>query len=138
MSVFFLFGIQKELEKTIESHTHTSQPPVLTLTHPPIHPHHHNADNKSISIGRFIQESFTDNQYAMHNCSTLAGSSGTAILDAEGRFIGIHIGVSNSRITKKNKCFYAGDIFNKFIPVYSTPFNTFIHETLYQISIMNN
>ncbi len=92
--------------------------------------YHYNADNKSISIGRFIQESFLDNRYAMHNCSTLAGSSGAAILDAEGRLIGIHTGVVNLRITKKNKGFYTEDTFNKFIPVYSTAFNTFIHEAI--------
>jgi hypothetical protein len=92
--------------------------------------YHHNADSKSISIGRLIQESFSDNQYAMHNCSTLPGSSGAAILDAEGRFIGIHIGVANSRTTKKNKSFYTEETFNRFIPVYSTAFNLFIDEAI--------
>jgi hypothetical protein len=66
----------------------------------------------------------------MHNCSTLAGSSGSAILDAGGRFIGIYIGLVNSRITKKKKPFYTENTFNKLIPVYSTAFNTFIHEAI--------
>ncbi|CAF4430742.1 unnamed protein product, partial [Didymodactylos carnosus] len=61
----------------------------------------HNANHKSISIGRFIQESSSDSLYATHNCSTLSGSGGALMLDSEGNFAGIHIGVSKSRLNKK-------------------------------------
>jgi hypothetical protein len=36
---------------------------------------HHNINQKSVAIGRLIQESSSNNQYAMYNCSTLSGST---------------------------------------------------------------
>jgi V8-like Glu-specific endopeptidase len=92
--------------------------------------YHHNVDNKSISIGYLIEELSSNNNYGMHNCSTLAGSSGAVIVDSIGRFIGIHIGIVNSRISRKNEFFYTQDTFNKFIHVHSTAFKTFIHEAI--------
>ncbi|CAM4811475.1 unnamed protein product [Rotaria magnacalcarata] len=90
----------------------------------------HNVNNKSISIGYLIQESSSNSCYGMHNCSTLAGSSGAVIVDSIGRFIGIHIGIANSRISRKNEIVYTQDTFNKFIHVRSTAFNTFIDEAI--------
>jgi hypothetical protein len=127
-SNLFLVGYNGQIKKNdLDPYEHTKgfkNVSVDTLNY------HHNVDKKSISIGRFIQEWLSDTQYAMHNCSTLAGSSGSAILDAGGRFIGIYIGLVNSRITKKKKPFYTENTFNKLIPVYSTAFNTFIHEAI--------
>lgn len=90
----------------------------------------HHVNYKSISIGHFVQESSIDNQYAMHDCSTLSGSSGSLILDSTGRFVGIHIGVVNSRKEKTNEFFFNKETFNKFIPVNSTAFREFIHQTI--------
>ncbi|CAF5221061.1 unnamed protein product, partial [Rotaria magnacalcarata] len=90
----------------------------------------HNVNNKSISIGYLIQKSSSNSCYGMHNCSTLAGSSGAVIVDSIGRFIGIHIGIANSRISRKNEIVYTQDTFNKFIHVRSTAFNTFIDEAI--------
>ncbi|CAF4947734.1 unnamed protein product, partial [Rotaria sp. Silwood1] len=87
-------------------------------------------DNKSISIGYLIEESSSNNNYEMHNCSTLTGSSGAVIVNSIGRFIGIHIEIANSRISRKNEFFDTQDTFNKFIHVHSTPFKTFIHEAI--------
>ncbi|CAF3741378.1 unnamed protein product [Rotaria sp. Silwood1] len=87
-------------------------------------------DNKSISIGYLIEELSSNNNYEMHNCSTLTGSSGAVIVDSIGRFIGIHIEIANSRISKKNEFFDTQDTFNKFIHVHSTSFKTFIHEAI--------
>ncbi|CAF3924175.1 unnamed protein product [Rotaria sordida] len=52
--------------------------------------YHHNVDSKSISIGYLIEESSSNNNYGMHNCSMLTGSSGAVIVDSIGRFIDIH------------------------------------------------
>ncbi|CAF1485753.1 unnamed protein product [Rotaria sordida] len=92
--------------------------------------YHHNVDSKSISIGYLIEESSSNNNYGMHNCSMLTGSSGAVIVDSIGRFIDIHVEIANSRISRKNEFFYAQDTFNKFIHVHSTAFKTFIHEAI--------
>ncbi|CAM4801957.1 unnamed protein product [Rotaria magnacalcarata] len=92
--------------------------------------YNHDVDNKYISIGYLIEESSSNNNYGMHNCSTLAGSSGAVIVDSIERLIGIHIGIANARISRKNELFYTQDTFNKFIHIHSTAFNTFIHEAI--------
>ncbi len=66
----------------------------------------------------------------MHNCSTLAGSSGSVIVDSIGRFIGIHKGIANSRISRKNEFLYTQDTLNKCIYVHLTAFKIFIHEAI--------
>ncbi|CAF1050651.1 unnamed protein product [Rotaria sp. Silwood1] len=90
----------------------------------------HHVNNKSISIGRLIQEASLDNQYAMHDCSTLLGSSGALILDSTGKFVGIHIGVVNSRREKHDEFFFNKETFNKFVPVNSKSFCEFIHQSI--------
>ncbi|CAF4592379.1 unnamed protein product, partial [Rotaria sp. Silwood2] len=65
----------------------------------------HHVNNKSISIGRFIQDLSLDNQYAMHDCSTLLGSSGALILDST-------------------------ETLNKFVPVNSKAFREFILQSI--------
>ncbi|CAF2023911.1 unnamed protein product [Rotaria magnacalcarata] len=92
--------------------------------------YNHDVDNKYISIGYLIEESSSNNNYGMHNCSTLAGSSGAVIVDSIERLIGIHIGITNARISRKNELLYTQDTFNKFIHIHSTAFNTFIHEAI--------
>jgi len=92
---------------------------------------HHNANYKSISIGRLIESCSTSQyQYATHNCSTLRGSSGALMLDATGRFAGIHIGIINSRKGKYSDMFFNKETYNKFIPVDSKLFRKFIHQEI--------
>ena len=90
----------------------------------------HHVNNKSVSIGHLIGESSPDNQYAMHDCSTLSGSSGALILDSNGKFVGIHIGIANSRIDKKDDFFFNKETFNKLISVNSKPFREFIRQSI--------
>lgn len=90
----------------------------------------HHANYKSVSIGHLVQQSCLNNQYALHSCSTLSGSSGSLILDSTGKFAGIHIGVFNSRTEKGKKVFYNQETFNKFTPINSKAFRTFIEQTI--------
>ncbi|CAF1138399.1 unnamed protein product [Didymodactylos carnosus] len=90
----------------------------------------HNDNHKSISIGRFIQESSSDSLYATHNCGTLPGSGGALMLDSEGNFAGIHIGVSKSRLNKKREMFFNNETYNRFISVFSESFRTFINQSI--------
>ena len=73
----------------------------------------HNANYKSVSIGSTVnlQESSRQSAYAAHTCSTLSGSNGDVILDADGNFAGIHIGVANSRHSK-NQMFFNNETYN--------------------------
>ncbi|CAF1920712.1 unnamed protein product [Rotaria magnacalcarata] len=68
----------------------------------------HNANYKSVSIGSIInlQESSQETTYVTHTCSTLPGSSGGVLLDADGNFTGIHIGIANSRQSKNQEMFF--------------------------------
>jgi hypothetical protein len=92
---------------------------------------HHNANYKSISIGRLIESCSTSQyQYATHDCSTLRGSSGALMLDATGRFAGIHIGIINSRKGKYSDMFFNKETYNKFIPVDSKFFREFIDQEI--------
>ncbi|CAF1353390.1 unnamed protein product [Rotaria sordida] len=69
----------------------------------------HHVNYKSISIGNLIQESSSDNQYGMHNCTILPGSSGALIIGSAEQFV---------------------ETFNKFIPVNSKLFVEFIREAI--------
>jgi hypothetical protein len=91
---------------------------------------YHNVNHKSVSIGRLIEKSSSNNAYAMHSCSALRGSSGGIILDSNGRFVGIHIGIFNSRKNKQNQLFFNKETFNKFLPVTSTVFREFIKQSI--------
>ncbi|CAF4622145.1 unnamed protein product, partial [Rotaria magnacalcarata] len=52
------------------------------------------------------------------------------MIDSNGKFIGLHIGVTNSRRGKKDEMFFTGETFNRFIPIYSKEFRDFINETI--------
>ncbi len=67
---------------------------------------YHNINSTSISIGHFIKEEDENNQYCLHNCRTLPNSSGSIILDCNGKLAGIHIGVSHSRKKRSEKIFF--------------------------------
>lgn len=90
---------------------------------------YHKANCKSVSVGRLIDPCVTD-RYGAHNCTTLPGSSGSLMIDSNGKFIGLHIGVTNSRRGKKDEMFFTEETFNKFIPIYSKEFRGFINETI--------
>ncbi len=68
--------------------------------------HSHHVNYKSISIGNLIKEAFQNDPYALHDCSTLSGSSGSITLDCYGRLAAIHIGVYNSRKQNTNDIFF--------------------------------
>ncbi|CAF1350487.1 unnamed protein product [Rotaria magnacalcarata] len=91
---------------------------------------YHNVNHKSVSIGRLIQDSPSNDKHVMHSCSTLRGSSGGVVLYSTGKFAGIHIGVANSRKRKHNDVFFNKETFNKFLPVASTKFRQFIIESI--------
>lgn len=90
----------------------------------------HNANYRSVAIGRLIEEPSPETSYSTHSCSTLPGSSGAIILDVNGKFAGIHIGVSNSRQAKTQELFFNNETYNKFIPVVSKSFRCFVQESL--------
>ncbi|CAF1431894.1 unnamed protein product [Rotaria magnacalcarata] len=90
---------------------------------------YHNVNYKSVSVGRLINPCMTD-RYGAHDCTTLPGSSGSLMIDSNGKFIGLHIGVTNSRRGKKDEMFFTEETFNRFIPIYSKEFRDFINETI--------
>ena len=91
---------------------------------------HHQVNRKSVSLGRLLGEFPSQKQYAMHNCTSLAESSGSVTLDSTERFLGIHCGVSNSRQDKDKEFFFTEDTFNKFLSVDTTEFHEFIREAI--------
>lgn len=91
---------------------------------------YHNVNYKSISIGNLIQNPSIDNQYAMHSCSTLAGSRGAVVLDSFGRLAGIHIGVANSKKDNNDKIVFDEETYNRYLPVNTNIFQQFIQETI--------
>lgn len=91
---------------------------------------HHQVNYKSVSLGRLSEEFPSDKQHVMHNCSSLAGSSGSVILDLTGSFLGIHCGVSHSRQDKNKEFFFKNETFNKFLSVHTTAFRQFIQEAI--------
>ncbi|CAF1293076.1 unnamed protein product [Rotaria sordida] len=128
-SELFLIGYNGELTEDDELKPYKYLKGFENLTIDALNYSHH-VNYKSISIGRLKQESSIDSKYAMHDCSTLSGSSGAVILDSSGKFVGIHIGVVNSRKEKKNEFFFNQETFNKFIQVNSKPFREFIRQAI--------
>ncbi|CAF4483962.1 unnamed protein product [Rotaria socialis] len=92
----------------------------------------HNANYKSVSIGSIInlQELSQETTYVTHTCSTLPGSSGGVLLDADGNFTGIHIGIGNSRQSKNQEMFFNNETYNKYISVTSKSFSHFINQSI--------
>ncbi len=90
----------------------------------------HHVNQKPVSIGHFIKEADGNNQYGLHNCRALAGSSGSIILDFYGKLAGIHIGVSHSRKKRSDDIFFNNETYNKYISIYSNQFQAFIRETI--------
>ncbi|CAF3621507.1 unnamed protein product [Rotaria sp. Silwood1] len=91
---------------------------------------YHHVNYKSISIGNLIKEACENDQYSLHNCSTLPGSSGSFILDCYGSLAGVHIGVNNSRKGRENDIFFNKKAYNKYVSIKSNQFRTFILETV--------
>jgi V8-like Glu-specific endopeptidase len=77
-----------------------------------------------------LKEACQNESYALNNCSTLPGSSGSIILDCYGRLAGIHIGINNSRKQKNNDIFFTKETYNKYLPINSNQFQAFIGETI--------
>ncbi|CAM4898836.1 unnamed protein product [Rotaria socialis] len=92
----------------------------------------HNANYKSVSIGSIInlQELSQETTYVTRACSTLPGSSGGVLLDADGNFTGIHIGIGNSRQSKNQEMFFNNETYNKYISVTSKSFSHFINQSI--------
>ncbi|CAF2851219.1 unnamed protein product [Rotaria sp. Silwood2] len=91
---------------------------------------YHNVNYKSISIGNLIKEASESDQYSLHNCSTLSGSSGSIILNCYGSLAGIHIGINNFRKGRENDIFFNTETYNKYVSIKSNQFRTFIRETV--------
>jgi hypothetical protein len=92
--------------------------------------YYHNVNHKSVSIGRLIRDSSSNDPHILHNCSTLKESSGGVVLDSTGKFVGIHIGIANSRKQKQNDIFFNQETFNKLLPVTSRAFRLFINQSI--------
>jgi hypothetical protein len=90
---------------------------------------YHNVNCKSVSVGRLIKPCMTD-RYCAHSCTTLPESSGSLMIDSNGKCIGLHIGVTSSRRGKTDEMFCTKETFNRFIPIYSKEFRGCIDETI--------
>ena len=128
-SKLFLVGINEELhdDRDLIPYRHINGFANVTIDKLN---NHHQVNRKSVSLGRLFGEFPSQKQYAMHNCSSLAGSSGSVIFDLTGRLLGIHCGVSNSRQDKNKELFFNKDTFNKFLSVDTTEFHEFIREAI--------
>jgi hypothetical protein len=128
-SNIYLIGYNGELRKETELTPYQYLKNFKNLTIDKLN-HSHHVNYKSISIGNLIKEACQDYPYALHNCSTLSGSSGSITLDCYGRLAGIHIGVYNSRRQNTNDIFFTEETFNKYLSISSNQFQAFIRETI--------
>lgn len=83
-----------------------------------------------MALGRLLGEFPSQKQYATHNCSSLAGSSGSVILDLTGRLLDVHCEISNSRQDKNKEFFFSKDTFNKSLSFDTTEFHEFIRQVI--------
>ena len=84
---------------------------------------------KSVSIGSPVNLQELSRQ-ATHTCSTLPGSNGGVVLDADGNFTKIHIRVANSRHSKSQEMFFNNETYNKYISVMLKSFSDFIDQSI--------
>lgn len=129
-SQLFLIGINGELHDCRDLIPYRHINGFANVTIDKLNNHHHQVNRKSVSLGRLLGEFSSQTQYVTHNCSSLAESSGSVILDSTGRLLGIHCGVSNSRQDKNKEFFFNKDTFNKFLSVDTTEFQEFILQAI--------
>lgn len=128
-SNLYMIGYNGKLRKQNELQPYKYLPCFSDLSIRELNEAHH-VDYKSISIGNLIKDISQEDSYALHDCSSLPGSSGSIMLDYYGRLVGIHIGVSNSKRQKNNKIFFTKETYNKYISVYSNQFQKFISQII--------